>query len=78
MCQTHVPDWMWKAYQNAESPEQEQLLSVAIASEQCDDLVTNGVEHIHLYTLNKPDLPTQVCQAIGIEPRPLSQTASAG
>ena len=78
MCQTHVPDWMWKAYQNADDAEQEQLLSVAIATEQCDDLVQNGVEHIHLYTLNKPDLPTQVCAALGIEPQAIRASASCG
>ena len=78
MCQTHVPDWMWKAYDNAEDAEQEHLLSVAIASEQCDDLVANGVEHIHLYTLNKPHLPSEVCTALGIEPRPLAESASCG
>jgi len=78
MCQTHVPDWMWKAYENAETEEQEHLLSVAIASEQCDDLVSNGVDRIHLYTLNKPHLPYQVCAALGIEPSPARLNASAG
>ena len=77
-CQTHVPDWMWKAYENAEDAAQEELLSVAIASEQCDDLVSNGVEHIHLYTLNKPHLPSQVCAALGIEGTALRRAAGCG
>jgi len=77
-CETHVPDWMWRAYDNAVSREDEELLSLSIATEQCDDLVENGVEHIHLYTLNKPDLPYQVCTALGIEARPARLSASCG
>jgi methylenetetrahydrofolate reductase (NADPH) len=77
-CETTVPDWMWKAYENAETQEAEDLLSVAICTEQCDDLLANGVQHIHLYTLNKPQLPHQVCTALGIEPGPMSLSASCG
>ena len=67
-CQTTVPGWMHKAFRNAETDEERDLLSVAIAAEQCDDLITNGVRHVHLYTMNKPDLPYQVCQALGVQP----------
>jgi methylenetetrahydrofolate reductase (NADPH) len=77
-CGARVPDWMARAYGNARNEEEHDLLSVAIATEQCDDLVANGVEHLHLYTMNKPDLPYQVCRALGVEPVPMQVAASCG
>ncbi|MEO0994180.1 MAG: methylenetetrahydrofolate reductase [NAD(P)H] [Pseudomonadota bacterium] len=66
-CGADVPDWMWRAFDNAATREDERLLATAIATEQCDDLLANGVEHLHLYTLNKPDLPYAICTALGLE-----------
>src|SRR5699024_357829 len=66
-CGAVVPDWMARAYANARSEEEHDLLSVAIAAEQCDELIAHGAEHLHLYTMNKPDLPYQVCRALGVE-----------
>ena len=77
-CQATVPEWMAKAYSNVRTVEEHDLLSVAIASEQCDDLVANGVDHLHLYTMNKPDLPYQVCRALGVEAVPMQVAAGCG
>ena len=77
-CGATIPDWMTRAYGNAGCEEMHDLLSVSIAAEQCDDLIANGVEHLHLYTMNKPHLPYQVCRALGIEPVPMQVAASCG
>lgn len=77
-CQASIPEWFEKAFANAEREDTEELLSLAIAAEQCHDLIENEVQHLHLYTLNNPDLPYQICQAIGIEPSPLQVAASCG
>ncbi len=77
-CHTTIPHWMDKAYGNATSEEEHDLLSVAICAEQCDDLIANGVGQLHLYTMNKPDLPYQVCRALGLEATALSVAASCG
>lgn len=77
-CGTTVPQWMHKAFSNAEDEESHDLLSVAICAEQCDDLIANGVEHLHLYTMNKPDLPYQVCSALGVQTVPMQIAASGG
>ncbi|MEM7497948.1 MAG: methylenetetrahydrofolate reductase [NAD(P)H] [Pseudomonadota bacterium] len=74
-CGTSVPQWMHDAYANAETDAQHDLLSLSIASEQCDGLMAEGVDHLHLYTLNKPDLPMQLCRAIGVEPSPVQVAA---
>lgn len=77
-CRTSIPAWMEKAYRNAEGEDQHDLLSVAICAEQCDGLVEEGVEALHLYTMNKPDLPYQVCRALGVEPADLQVAAGCG
>lgn len=77
-CGTSVPDWMVRAYRNARTEKEHDLLSIAIAAEQCDDLVSNGVDHLHLYTMNKPDLPYQVCRALGVPAFPMQVAASCG
>jgi methylenetetrahydrofolate reductase (NADPH) len=64
-CQARVPEWMHKAYGRADSPETAHLLSVAIACDQIDALIAEGVEHLHLYTLNNPDLTFDVCRSLG-------------
>ncbi|MEM7526389.1 MAG: methylenetetrahydrofolate reductase [NAD(P)H] [Pseudomonadota bacterium] len=68
-CGTSVPQWMHDAFANCETDEDHDMLALAIAAEQCDGLMEEGVQHLHLYTLNKPELPMQLCRAIGIEPQ---------
>lgn len=77
-CGATVPDWMVSAFENAKEAGATELLSISIASEMCDRLNREGAGHIHLYTLNNPDLPYQVCQALGIEPKPVSIAATGG
>ena len=69
---------MATAYQRAAESGAEELLSISIASEMCDTLTSEGVEHLHIYTLNNPDLPYQVCQALGVAPQPMRIAATAG
>ncbi len=76
-CGARVPDWLETAFANAERTDATELLSISVASVLCDALRREGAGHIHLYTLNNPDLPYQVCQAMGVEPRPL-RVASGG
>lgn len=67
-CGASVPDWLADAYSKVESAEEADRLSVEIAEAQCKDLVANGCQHIHFYTLNKPDLCYSVSRSLGIEP----------
>ena len=77
-CGAQVPTWMRKAYSNASGEDEHDLLSVAICAEQCDGLIEEGVEALHLYTMNKPHLPYQVCRALGVEPVPMQVAVSCG
>ena len=74
-CKASVPEWMHKAFARAETPEEAYTLSVAIAAEQCDGLVDEGVDHLHIYTLNNPDLTFDVCRALGYAAAPLAFAA---
>jgi methylenetetrahydrofolate reductase (NADPH) len=74
-CQARVPDWMRRAFERAETEADAYLLSVSIACEQCDALIAEGVEHIHLYTLNNPDLTFDVCHTLGYAAVPLAVAA---
>ena len=47
----------------------EELLSVALCTELCDTLIGEGVEDLHFYTLNRPNLTRDVCHALGVTPK---------
>lgn len=64
-CGTTTPDWMDKAFENAQTKADHDLLSTALCTELCDDLMTQGVEDLHFYTLNDPALTKTVCHALG-------------
>ncbi len=64
-CGTPTPDWLDRAYRNAKDAEEARLLSTAICTEICDDLLCEGVEDLHFYTLNDPTLTQDVCRALG-------------
>jgi methylenetetrahydrofolate reductase (NADPH) len=74
-CRAAVPEWMHKAFARAETPEDAYQLSVAIACDQCDALIAEGAEHLHVYTLNNPDLTFDVCRALGYVAAPLAAAA---
>jgi methylenetetrahydrofolate reductase (NADPH) len=63
-CQARVPDWMREAYAEAEG-DSARALSIRLAVEQIEALVAEGVDHLHLYTLNNPDLVFEICEALG-------------
>lgn len=69
MCGTSIPDVIRDAFSNAQTVEDRELLATALATELCDELMAGGVEHLHFYTLNKPELTRDVCCALGIRPK---------
>ena len=73
-----VPPWMHNAYGNAETQEEHDLLSVCIAAEQCDDLLANGARDLHIYTMNRPELPFDLCRALGVQPVQFGLAAGCG
>ena len=68
-CGTHIPQVVRDGFANAERTGTTDLFATAIATELCDDLIRGGVEHLHFYTLNRPDLTREICRALGRTPR---------
>ncbi len=77
-CRASVPESLAKAYENADVQGMTELLSTSICAEQCDALMGQGINRLHFYTLNNPDLPFNVCRAIGVEPQAMQIAATGG
>lgn len=65
-CGAQVPQWLDDAYATAIRDGREALLSTALCAELCTDLLEGGVEDLHFYTLNSPELTRDVCAALGV------------
>ncbi len=65
-CGARVPAWLEDAYTTAARDDRQDLLSIALCTELCDTLISEGVEDLHFYTLNRPTLSRDVCHALGI------------
>ena len=72
-CGAQIPDWMDAAFQTALRDDRSDLLSVALSTELCSDLIDGDVENLHFYTLNKPELTRDICAAIGVTPQTVLQ-----
>lgn len=67
-CGTSVPRWVEEAFATAKRDGREDLLAVALCTELCDTLISEGVEDLHFYTLNRPHLTRDVVHALGLGP----------
>ena len=68
-CGTHIPQWVDQAFEKAVRDDREELLATALCTELCSDLIEGGVDKLHFYTLNRPELTRDVCFALGITPQ---------
>lgn len=68
-CGAQIPDPVASLFERAERDDRTDLLAVAFASELCGDLIEEGVEALHFYTLNRPELTRDICLALGVQPR---------
>ncbi len=69
-CGAVIPDDLRAAFDVAVRHGREDLLAVAQAAELADMLVCEGCEHLHFYTMNRPELTHDVCTALGLASRP--------
>lgn len=68
-CGTSIPTWLADAFEKAERDGRSDLLSTAVCTELCSDLLDEGVDTLHFYTMNRPELTRDVCHALGIVPQ---------
>jgi methylenetetrahydrofolate reductase (NADPH) len=65
-CNAKVPNWLTDAFSKAERDDRKDLLATAVCTELCSQLIDEGVDTLHFYTLNRPDLTRDICHALGI------------
>lgn len=70
-CGTSVPAWAVAAFEAA-GKEGEAALAQDLSVRLCRDLLNGGVDHLHFYTLNKPDLTLAVCRELGVAEKGLA------
>ncbi len=68
-CGATIPAWIEEAFEKATRDGREDLLATAICTELCSDLLDEGVDKLHFYTLNRPELTRDVCHALGVTPK---------
>ena len=68
-CGASVPAWLDDAFTKAARDGREELLATALCTELCSDLIDEGVEDLHFYTLNRPELTRDVAHALGVIPQ---------
>ena len=67
-CGATIPSEISDMFETAIRDGREDLLATAICTELCTDLLEDGVNHLHFYTLNKPNLTRDVIHALGMAP----------
>lgn len=64
-CGVVIPERIRDFYvREGTSVEDKQTFGIAYATEQCKDLVKNGVQGIHFYTLNKSSATRTICERL--------------
>ena len=67
-CGTKVPQRLDEAFAFAARDGREALLALTQCTTLCDRLLTEGVENLHFYTLNRAQLTQKVVRALGLLP----------
>ena len=67
-CGTTVPKKLDEAFTRAIADGREELYALAHATQLCDRLIQGGVQDLHFYTLNRPEMTREVVRALGIQP----------
>ncbi len=65
-CGATIPAWLDQAFDAAIRDDRHDLLATALCTELCSDLVDEGVETLHFYTLNRPEMTREICHALGV------------
>lgn len=67
MCGAKIPHALLTRLEGLEAnPEAVYAAGIEYAVKQCEDLLANGVEGIHFYTLNKSKATVEICRALDI------------
>ncbi|WP_299150270.1 methylenetetrahydrofolate reductase [uncultured Tateyamaria sp.] len=65
-CGTPISAVTRTAFDRAERDDRAELFALTHCADLCDTLTDEGVDALHFYTLNRPDLTLKVCRALGL------------
>lgn len=65
-----IPQWLADRFEGLDDdPTTRRLIAATIAAEQVFDLVDQGIDHFHFYTMNRADLVFATCHLLGVRPK---------
>lgn len=67
-CNAEIPPRLEEAFGHAIRDGREDLLALTQCTVLCERLIEEGVDELHFYTLNRPQMTRNVCFALGIVP----------
>lgn len=66
-CGASMPNSIAERFAAADDPSTAFDLAADLAAEQIEGLVRLGVDQVHIYTLNRPELALAVCDRLGVD-----------
>ncbi len=67
MSHAKIPDRLIKVFEGLDGdPETRGLVAASVASELCGELVAQGFDELHFYTMNRAELVYAVCRMLGL------------
>lgn len=77
-----IPSWLAERFEGLDDDvTTRRLIAATVTAEQVFDLVDQGINHFHFYTMNRADLVYSICHLLGVRPQraaSLSSLAGAG
>ena len=74
-CGAAVPRHLAQEFDRAERHDRAELFALCHATELCDALTSEGVNRLHFYTLNRPELTLQITRALALQPAAIRDVA---
>jgi len=68
-CGASIPDWLVARFDGTDDdPDTRRLLAAIVAAAQVEQLLREGFEEFHFYTLNRADVVGAVCRLLAAQP----------
>jgi methylenetetrahydrofolate reductase (NADPH) len=65
-----IPQWLAERFEGLDDdPTTRRLIAATVTAEQVFDLVDEGINHFHFYTMNRADLVYAICHLLGLRPK---------
>ena len=66
-CGTSIPDWLTSQYIGLEEDlERRQEIAINVVVDQCRELISEGFDRLHFYTLNQYNVIGEACHILGL------------